>query len=127
MLSFVVGQYAVGTIGVTGTFTGLPQRKKRYLGGELFQISYTGGSGNDVVITCLPTPAPPVLTIERIPPSLVRLVWPTNEPSFNLILSSNLLATNWGAALPLPAIVGTNNVVTHTISGVENYYRLRSP
>src|SRR5207244_3789768 len=36
---------------VIGTFKGLAQDAKLNIGGELFQISYTGGNGNDVVLT----------------------------------------------------------------------------
>ncbi|MBI3409508.1 MAG: Ig-like domain repeat protein [Planctomycetes bacterium] len=36
---------------VTGTFTGLLQGATINIGGMLFQISYTGGTGNDIVLT----------------------------------------------------------------------------
>ncbi len=36
---------------VVGTFNGLPQNATFNRGGMLFQISYTGGDGNDVVLT----------------------------------------------------------------------------
>lgn len=42
---------------VSGTFAGLPQGAKFSLNGLGFQISYTGGTGNDVVLTALATPA----------------------------------------------------------------------
>jgi hypothetical protein len=64
-----------GSDAVTGTFTSLPQGKKLYIGNQLFQITYTGGSGNDVVLARLTTPPPPTLTIQRIPPTSVRLLW----------------------------------------------------
>jgi fibronectin-binding autotransporter adhesin len=116
-----------GSDAVTGTFTGLPQNKKFYLGGELFQISYTGGTGNDVVLTRLVTPPPPTLTIERVAPASVRLLWPTNDPAFRLLSHTNLTTTNWVAAMPQPTLVGTNHILTNVISGVEKYYRLVNP
>jgi hypothetical protein len=116
-----------GTDPVTGTFSGLPQGKKFYIGQQLFQISYTGGSGNDVVLSRLITPPPPVLTIQRASPSSVRLLWATNDPPFSLQTASSLPATNWSAALPLPVVIGTNNIVTNLISTSEQFYRLSSP
>ena len=40
-----------GTDAVVGTFAGLPQGATLLLGGMTFQISYVGGTGNDVVLT----------------------------------------------------------------------------
>jgi autotransporter-associated beta strand protein len=42
---------------VNGTFAGLPQNSLLFVGGDAFRISYTGGDGNDVVLTALPQPA----------------------------------------------------------------------
>jgi autotransporter-associated beta strand protein len=112
---------------VTGTFSGLQQGKKLYIGQQLFQISYNGGSGNDVVLSRLITPPPPTLTIQKVPPASVRLLWPTNDPPFSLQTASSLLETNWSAALPLPVVTGTNNVVTNLISDSQQFYRLSSP
>jgi autotransporter-associated beta strand protein/probable HAF family extracellular repeat protein len=41
-----------GTDAVTGTFAGLVQGATFVVGGETFQISYKGGDGNDVTLTC---------------------------------------------------------------------------
>ena len=116
-----------GTDPVIGTFSGLPQGKKLYIGQELFQISYAGGSGNDVVLSRLITPPPPALAIQSVSASSVRLVWPTNDPPFSLQTASSLPATNWSAALPLPVVIGSNNVVTNSLSGTEGFYRLSGP
>jgi autotransporter-associated beta strand protein len=40
-----------GTDAVVGTFAGLPEGTTLLLGGMTFQISYVGGTGNDVVLT----------------------------------------------------------------------------
>lgn len=116
-----------GADAVLGTFTGLPQNKKLYIGQELFQISYTGGTGNDVVLTRLVTPPPPTLTIEHASADAVRLIWPTNDPAFSLQATTNLTTTNWIAATPLPTIVTTNHVVTNAISAAQQFYRLINP
>jgi hypothetical protein len=116
-----------GTDAVIGTFTGLPEGKKLYLGKDLFQINYHGGTGNDVVLSRLITPPPPALSIQRASPTSVRLLWPTNDPPFSLQTASGLPATNWSAALPLPVVTGINNVVTNSVNSTENFYRLSNP
>lgn len=52
-----------GTDAVQGTFDGLDQNASLYLGGERFTISYTGGTGNDVVLTRQVTPQLIVTTL----------------------------------------------------------------
>ncbi len=116
-----------GSDSVIGTFTGLPQNKKFYIGGELFQISYTGGSGNDVVLNRLVTPPPPILKIEPVNLSSVRLLWPTNDPVFRLQHSTNLIGTNWFATIPAPTLIGTNHVVTNAVTETRRFYRLITP
>jgi autotransporter-associated beta strand protein len=116
-----------GADAVVGTFSGLPQGKKLYVGRELFQISYTGGDGNDVVLTRLDTPPPPTLAIERVATNEVRLLWPTNDPPFSLQTATNLPATNWLAATPPPTVAGTNHVVTNTVTAAHQFYRLSNP
>jgi autotransporter-associated beta strand protein len=116
-----------GSDPISGTFNGLPQNAKLYIGGQVFRISYTGGSGNDVVLTRLVTPPPPTLTIQDVSPAFVRLVWPTNDPPFSLQVCTNLVAANWTNATPLPVVLGTNDVVTNAISGKQAHYRLSNP
>jgi autotransporter-associated beta strand protein len=116
-----------GSDPVIGTFTGLPQGAKLYVGGELFQITYTGGTGNDVVLTRLVTPPPPLLKIDRLTNSFVRLTWPTNDPPFRLQTTTNLGATTWASALPAPIVIGSNNVVTNASVGAARFYRLINP
>jgi hypothetical protein len=45
-----------GTDAISGTITGLPQGSKFSAGGKLLQISYTGGTGNDVTLTVVTPP-----------------------------------------------------------------------
>jgi autotransporter-associated beta strand protein len=116
-----------GTDVVTGTFTGLPQNAGLYIGEELFTIRYTGGTGNDVVLTRIATPPRPVLTIDRSPPAAVRILWPTNAVGFNLQFNTNLTVTNWTAASPSPGVIGTNHVVTNATGGGQRFYRLSNP
>ena len=112
---------------VGDTFNGLPQDASLYIGGEQFTINYTGGTGNDVVLTRIPTTPRPVLTIEKAPPSSVRLRWPTNAVGFTLQSNTNLNTMNWVFAPPAPAVVGTNNVVINATNGSQKFYRLFKP
>lgn len=116
-----------GSDAVTGTFTGLPEGKKLYVGQELFQISYAGGTGNDVVLSRVTTPPPPVLSIERASSNMVRLLWATNDPPFSLQTCSNLLSNDWSAASPAPIVVGATNVVTNSVVSPAQFYRLAVP
>jgi hypothetical protein len=116
-----------GSDAVVGTFTGLPQGKKLYVGNELFQINYTGGSGNDVVLSRLVTPPSPTLTIQSFPPASIRLLWLTNDPPFSLQTSTNLSAAGWAAALPLPTVIGNTNVVINPATNTQRFYRLGNP
>ncbi len=113
-----------GADAVTGTFTGLPQNAALSINSESFQISYTGGTGNDVVLTRMLTPPRPKLEMERIPPASVRLKWPTNFTGYTLQFSTNLSATNWSTATPPPVITGTNRVVTNATANSPKFYRL---
>lgn len=46
-----------GSQPVSGTFTGLNQNAAIFVGDIVFRISYTGGTGNDVVLTVIPDSA----------------------------------------------------------------------
>jgi sugar lactone lactonase YvrE len=50
-----------GTDAVAGTFAGLPQGAVFSIGGQSFSISYSGGTGNDVVLTRSSATAPAVV------------------------------------------------------------------
>lgn len=118
-----------GAEAVTNTFNGLPEGAMLLAGGTQFRISYTGGDGNDVVLTQLTGFFRPALTIERLPPSSIRLSWPTNGAAgFSLLANTNLSTTNWTAATPPnPVVVGTTWVVTNALSGQRKFYRLFKP
>lgn len=116
-----------GADAAINTFTGLPQDATLMICAEQFRISYTGGDGNDVVLTQISGAFRPTLAIERIPPASVRLLWATNNATgFGLQSNINLSTSNWTAVSPPPTLVGTNNVVTNTASG-QRFYRLFKP
>ena len=112
---------------VVGTFNGLPQNGTVNFGNESFHINYTGGDGNDVVLTNMEPVYHPALTIERAGANSVRLLWPTNDPAFSLQFNADPAASNWTNASPLPIVIGTNNVVTNAAIGNQKVYRLIKP
>src|SRR4051812_2686788 len=69
--------------------------------------------------------AAPRLTIERVRPNAVRLLWPTNPSGFNLEFNTNLNTAIWQSASPTPAILGTNNVVTNATTNPQQFYRVK--
>jgi autotransporter-associated beta strand protein len=113
-----------GADAVLGAFNGLPQGAQLSLGGGVFNISYTGGDGNDVVLTHLFALPPPILYIEDLGQGNVRVFWSTNYPAYNLQYNKNLSTTNWAAASPVPVMLGTNYTVTNPIVGPQKFYRL---
>jgi uncharacterized repeat protein (TIGR03803 family) len=50
---------------VTGTFAGLAEGATLTIGSSLYQISYQGGDGNDVVLTCIT----PTVAMSNLPPN----------------------------------------------------------
>jgi fibronectin-binding autotransporter adhesin len=111
-------------LAIIGTFNGLPQNGNLYIGGQLFQISYTGGTGNDVVLSRLVTPPLPRVTIQNISASSIVFSWPTNDPAFTLQYNTDLRTNDWNPVLEARVIVGENFVVSNTPTGPQKLYRL---
>jgi autotransporter-associated beta strand protein len=109
---------------IVGTFTGLREGANCYFGGQQFTISYTGGTGNDVVLTRIPTPPFPQLVIQPLPFAFVRLVWPTNSEGFSLQSKTNLNNANWTVVTLPSSIAGTNNIVFDSTTNSQRFYRL---
>ena len=55
--TFTILDISPGTATIFGSFAGLPQNAEFYEDGQWWRISYTGGTGNDVVLTRI-TPSP---------------------------------------------------------------------
>jgi fibronectin-binding autotransporter adhesin len=110
---------------VIGTFNGLAQNATVFINGIPFRISYTGGTGNDVVLTQLL--GPPTLSIARSGETNVVLSWPTNFTGFTLEANTNLNASVWAVVVPASVVSGTNRVVTNAANGSQKSYRLRNP
>ena len=74
---------------VVGTFKGLPEGATANLGGAQFRISYTGGTGNDVVLTQLTTTPPPQLgNITRLNNGQIQLAG-TGFPGLTYTIEGN--------------------------------------
>lgn len=116
-----------GTDGVNGTFAGLAEGATFDVNGVQFRISYTGGDGNDVTLTQLSAFSLPTLTIERNAPNGVRVLWPTNFSGFALQATTNLDGNHWSAITTLPAVDGTDNVITQSLEASNRFYRLVNP
>jgi autotransporter-associated beta strand protein len=114
-----------GSDAVTTTFNGLAQGATLTANGIPFRVSYSGGSGNDVVLTQLA--GLPILNIQHVSTNNVALSWTTNVTGFTLEANTNLNTSVWSAVSPPPVIIGTNSVVTNLVAGIQKYYRLRSP
>jgi len=67
---------------------------------------------------------PPTLGFSRKADGLV-FTWPTSEVGFVLEYATNVPTTHWIVALPLPSVVGEQNVVTNAITSNARFYRLR--
>jgi hypothetical protein len=73
----------------------------------------------------VPAPSPPPLSLDRSDQAAI-LRWPTNAMGFVLESTSALAFTNrWAAMTNVPIISGTENVVTNSLSGTNQFYRLR--
>jgi len=57
--------------------------------------------------------------------SNVILFWPANVAGYSLECTTNLASANWNSVLPLPVVVGSENVVTNSLTGRAVFYRLR--
>jgi glucose/arabinose dehydrogenase len=80
-------------------------------------------SGDVYRIQTTITPAP-LLDIRRGSDTNVVLSWGTNFTGFTLETSTDLNSGVWSVASPAPAVLGTNHVVTNTVSGSARFYRL---
>jgi hypothetical protein len=59
---------------ITGTFAGLSEGATFTAGGLPFQITYAGGTGNDVVLTRVPVPASNISSIAAITPERMQIL-----------------------------------------------------
>jgi hypothetical protein len=115
---------------ILGTFSGLPEGGTFATANGVFHITYTGGDGNDVV-----------LTLDAIPPAISSFVSLPNgskqisgvgEPNwFALIEATESLAPPVTWELLDVQIPGSSGLITFTDTDATNhpvrFYRIRSP
>jgi hypothetical protein len=106
-----------GTDAVTGTFTNLPQGAAFFAGNQLFAISYTGGTGNDVVVTR--TGGPTVLSTQvndgaaqRSRITSLQVTFSAQVTFAGTVASAFMLTRNGGGAVAFAASASVVNGVT---------------
>jgi autotransporter-associated beta strand protein len=106
-----------GTDAVTGTFTNLPQGATFFAGNQLFAISYTGGTGNDVVVTR--TGGPTVLSTQvndgaaqRSRITSLQVTFSAQVTFAGTVASAFMLTRNGGGAVAFAASASVVNGVT---------------
>jgi hypothetical protein len=68
----------------------------------------------------------PILSIERIGASTVTVLWPASATNFGLQTTPKLSPASWSNVVSGIATVGTNNVLTNTVTGAAAFFRLES-
>ena len=114
-----------GSDAVSSIFNGLTNDSTLNISGIPFKISYTGGTGNDVVLTQLLPP--PSLATMQVSGTNVVLSWPTNYNGLTLESSTNLSTNVWTVVVPPPVINFTNYTVTNAVTDPQKFFRLRLP
>ena len=100
-------------------------------GNTLYGTAETGGLyGNGTVFSLslgsVSTPLPQLAII--LSGTNVTVTWPTNATGYTLQSTTNLVSPAvWTTNSPAPVVVNTNNVVTNTISGSQQFFRLANP
>jgi glucuronoarabinoxylan endo-1,4-beta-xylanase len=78
------------------------------------------------VVTFIGQASPPILSATRQGDGLV-LSWPTNANGFGLEYSTTVFGGTWLSFPTLPGAVGTDYVVTNSLSNEAEFFRLRKP
>lgn len=83
---------------------------------------------DNMTVTPKPVPTAPTLDIHTLA-NQIEIRWPTNtDAGFKLMSKTNLaLNTNWTYVVNVPAVVGTNNVVSFPIGTTNMFFLLKYP
>jgi uncharacterized repeat protein (TIGR03803 family) len=125
--------FAVNTDGTRYTnlysFTGgndgaYPQAGLILFSNTLYGTASQGGCSSAGTVFSFSLSSPPQLSIALFGANII-LTWPTNVAGFTLQSTTNLapLAV-WTTVSPASVVVNTNNAVTNTLSGIQQFYRL---
>ena len=97
---------------VIGTFAGLPEGARIVVGGATFQITYKGGDGNDVVLTCVPITTSTMTTVaSSLDPSVYGQAV-TFTATVNPVSSSSFSPTGTVTFVDGSTTLGTATVIT---------------
>ena len=96
-----------GADAVTGTFTGLTEGAMLAANGAQFQISYVGGTGNDVVLTfmggAVVTSTPTATLTPTVPPTLTSTPTSTLAPTATATPTQTTMPTVTPSSTPTPS------------------------
>lgn len=110
---------------VTSTFLGMPQDTLFTVDNNtMFQISYTGGDGNDVVLTQISMPSPPqVSTIALLPNGQIEIkgVGLPNV-TYSVEANADLNTSNW---IPIGSVAPQGNTLLQFIDASATNYTQR--
>jgi hypothetical protein len=84
-------------------------------------------TGLIVATAVLSPPSPPPLLSVRKQGAAIVIAWPTNATGFALEYATELAATNWLPASPLPVAVNGQYIVTNGMLQNAAFYRLHKP
>lgn len=90
-----------------------------------FQLTYAGGTGQDVMLERAGLFAPPMLSIQPLSATERRIEWPISAQGYTLQHTPNLHLPAWTAnGLPAPATTATEHYVIDDTSPAQRFYRL---
>jgi autotransporter-associated beta strand protein len=119
-----------GADAVLGAFSGLPEGAVLTAGDLQLHVSYTGGTGNDVVLTVTNTAAlRPVLSIWPTTTNTVVVSWPGPDAGWKLQATTNLATAPvaWTEIPPPYATNTTSLILVEPSPPGHKFYRLHKP
>jgi len=115
-----------GTDRVLGQINGWPDGTTNQINGIKFVINYSGGDGNDVVITQVEARPQPILSIARVSDGNVVVSWESTFQNYVLESNTNLATSAWSVISSAPIVSGGRYLVTDSMDAPQKMYRLRS-
>jgi autotransporter-associated beta strand protein len=114
---------------ITGTFTGLAQNVVFSTGGTPWQINYSGGSGNDVVLTRVRAPAGQITNFAATATGALIQGSGLSNVLYTIQASTNLASADWvNLGQTLPDFNGAFSFTdTNAALFSDRFYRVLSP
>ncbi len=108
---------------VHGRFAGLPQGARFSAGTASFAIDYTGGDGNEVILTCVPTPTNQITSIAAITAERIQIRG-QGAPNLSYVLEAT---PHLNAPIPWAPIATNNANGTGLYEFIEPFFDLGAP